>query len=176
MKKSFIAFLAVFICASVGFAQTKNKAKSKAKTKTKIVAVNATTSNMAGGVILKGAALNMETPLVALADVLKDPASYTGKKIRTEGVIERSCTKMGCWLEIAATPGGDTVRAETKHKFFIPLDAAGSKIKAEGEIMVKTISKEDADHFASEGAKLKRNADGTATEVAFVVTGVELSR
>jgi hypothetical protein len=30
--------------------------------------------------------------------------------------------------------------------------------------------------MASEGAKLKLNPDGTATEISFVATGVELSK
>ena len=96
--------------------------------------------------------------------------------MRIEGVIERSCTEMGCWMEIAAVKGGDTVRADTKHKFFIPLQAAGMKIKAEGTFSLNILSKDKADHLAGEGAKLKRNADGTANEIAFVATGVELSK
>ena len=60
--------------------------------------------------------------------------------------------------------------------FFIPLDAAGMKIKAEGAFEVKTLSKEEAEHLASEGAKLKLNADGTATEISFVSRRIRPAR
>jgi hypothetical protein len=46
--------------------------------------------------------------------------------------------------------------------------------RMEGSVSVKTLSKEDADHLAEEGAQLTRNPDGTANEVSFVATGVEL--
>ena len=171
MKKGLLALLiAMSFLGSLALAQTKGKHKGKMMKPATAKAV------MTSGTIKKGAALSEATPLVALADVLKDPAAFAGKKVRIEGIIERSCTNMGCWMEIAAVKGGATVRAETKHKFFIPLDAAGSKIKAEGEIAVKTINKEEAEHLASEGAKLKLNPDGTATEISFLATGVELSK
>ena len=165
MKKllALLFVAAIAFCADAANAQT-NKSKSKSKTK----AAKAT-------VIKRGVAIG-DSEMVSLADVLATPQNFTGKKVVIEGVIERSCTKMGCWMEIAAAKGGDAVRAETEHKFFLPLDAAGMKIKAEGEFSVKTISKEDADHLESEGGKVKRNEDGTATEISFVATGVELRK
>lgn len=166
MKKLFALTLAVCVlCGAVALAQNKNKGKNKTMAK---AAATAT-------VLKKGEPLG-NSPVVNVADVIKDPNAYTGKKIRVEGIIERSCTEMGCWMEIAAVKGGDTVRAETKHKFFIPLDAAGMKIKAEGTVEVKTLTKEEAEHQASEGAKLKLNPDGTATTISLVATGVELSK
>ena len=49
------------------------------------------------------------------------------------------------------------------------------KFRAEGEFSVKTLSKEEVDHLVKDdGAKIKANADGTAHEVSFVATGVEL--
>lgn len=50
------------------------------------------------------------------------------------------------------------------------------KARAEGVTEIKTLSKAEADHLAGEGATLKRNEDGTADEVSFVATGVELTR
>lgn len=162
--KKFLAILfvaAIAFCADAAYAQ-----KSKTKTKSKTAQ---------SSVIKRGAPLG-KSEMVALTDVMANPQNFTGKKVIVEGVIERSCTEMGCWMEIAPAAGGDTLRAETKHKFFIPLQAAGMKIKAEGEFSIKTLSKEDADHLESEGGKVKRNADGTATEISFVATGVELRK
>jgi hypothetical protein len=41
---------------------------------------------------------------------------------------------------------------------------------------VQKLSKDEADHLAGEGAKLHRNPDGTATEVTFIASGVELTK
>jgi hypothetical protein len=38
------------------------------------------------------------------------------------------------------------------------------------------LTKEEADHFEHEGAKLNRNPNGTAKEVTFFATGVELEK
>ena len=59
---------------------------------------------------------------------------------------------------------------------FIPLQAQGMKARAEGVTSVKVLSKADADHLEGEGAKLTRNADGTANEISFVASGVELRK
>jgi hypothetical protein len=167
MKKNLVAILLALFVLGGGAAFGQGKSKGKGK-----MAAKATAKSE---VLKKGEPLGA-SEMVNLADVLKDPAAFAGKKVRIQGVIERSCKNMGCWMEIAAVKGGETVRAETKHKFFIPLEAAGMKIKAEGTIEIKTISKEEAEHMASEGAKLKLNPDGTANEISFVATGVELSK
>jgi hypothetical protein len=50
------------------------------------------------------------------------------------------------------------------------------KAIAEGEFAVATMSKEKADHLEGEGARLKRNADGTVNEVSFIASAVELRK
>jgi hypothetical protein len=50
------------------------------------------------------------------------------------------------------------------------------KARMEGVVEIKKLSKEDVDHLTGEGAKISRNADGTAREVSFVATGVELTK
>ena len=126
--------------------------------------------------IKRGAPLG-DSPAVALSDVLKDPHRYADKAVLVEGVVERVCTRKGCWIELAPEPGAAGVRVTFKdYGFFVPVDAQGMKVKAEGAVVVKELSKEKADHYAEEGARIKRNADGTATEVTFVAAGVELYR
>jgi hypothetical protein len=60
--------------------------------------------------------------------------------------------------------------------FFIPLDSKGMRARAEGVTVTKQLSKKEADHLEGEGAKLARNADGTASEVSFIANGVELRK
>jgi hypothetical protein len=130
------------------------------------------------GVLKRGAALG-DSKKVSLAKVMKDPAKYSGKVVRVEGVIVRSCKMEGCWAELAPDKDGKSVRVKMKdHAFFIPLQSAGAKAKAEGVFSVKTLTKEHVDHLIEEdGAKFEnRNADGTVTEISFEASGIELKK
>ena len=116
---------------------------------------------------------------VALSKVFKEPAKYTGRKLRVEGVIVRSCTMEGCWAELAENKDTKSIRVKMKgHAFFIPLQSAGAFARAEGVFAVKTLSKAQVDQMINEdGAKFdKRNADGTVTEVSFEASGIELKK
>ena len=116
---------------------------------------------------------------VSLAKVMKDPAKYSGKTVRVEGVIVRSCKMEGCWAELAPKADGKSVRVKMKdHAFFIPLQSAGALARAEGVFTVKTLTKAMVDHMIEEdGAKFEnRNADGTVSEISFEATGIELKK
>lgn len=128
-------------------------------------------------VIKRGGAIG-SADKVSLKKVLADPAKYSGKTVRVEGVIVRSCKMEGCWMELAPKADGQSMRVKMKgHAFFVPLDSAGLKAKVEGTVSVKTLTKDHVDHLIEDGAKFdKRNADGTVTEVSFEATGVELSK
>jgi hypothetical protein len=128
-----------------------------------------------GDVIKRGVALNPESPAVAFADVLKQPAKFAGKRVRIEGVVERVCQSEGCWMQITPEPGVAGIRVTFKdHSFFVPKDSKSMKFKAEGEFSVKVLDKAQVDHLVEDGAKIERKADGTADEIRFVATGVEL--
>lgn len=130
------------------------------------------------GVLKRGAPIG-KAKKVSLAKVMKDPAKYSGLLVRVQGVIVRSCKMEGCWAELAPDKDGKAVRVKMKdHAFFIPLQSAGSKAKAEGVFSVKTLTKEHVDHLIEEdGAKFaNRNADGTVTEISFEATGIELKK
>jgi hypothetical protein len=127
----------------------------------------------------RGAAIG-NSDKVSLAKVLASPDKYSGKTVRFEGIVVRSCKMEGCWAEIA--PSADSkqsVRVKMKdHAFFIPLQSAGSFARAEGVFSLKTLKKEEVDHLINEdGAKFdNRNADGSVTEVSFEASGIELRK
>ena len=142
-----------------------------------IVAICVAAIAFAGEAVKRGAAISKDAKSVALTDVLASPGKYTKDPVLVEGTIAAACTNKGCWMQLVPGEGKDGVRVTFKdYAFFIPLDAKGMHAKAEGVAVVKTLSKEDADHLAGEGAKLKRNEDGTAYEVSFVANGVELTK
>jgi hypothetical protein len=140
---------------------------------------NAPVELKTGETIKRGAALGAaKAERAALADVMKNPQKYAGKTVAVEGVIVRSCKKEGCWMELAANKDSKPVRVTFgDHAFFIPLNAAGLNAKAEGVFEVKVLSKEKVDHMVNDdGAKIERNADGTANEITFVAIGVEMTK
>jgi hypothetical protein len=127
--------------------------------------------------IVRGAAISTDAKAVSLATVLETPADYSKTPVVVEGVIASSCDKKGCWMQLVPEEGKRGIRVTFKdYGFFIPLDAKGMKARAEGVTVVKTLSKEQADHLEEEGAKFTRNADGTAVETSFVANGVVLTK
>ncbi len=174
--KTFIASVLIVACSALaGVAAYQESKHSKEKGQESENTMTAAEALSAGGGRIKRGEPLGKSPAVAFADVLKEPAKFTGKRVRIEGVVERVCKMQGCWMQIAPKAGAAGVRVSfLDHKFFVPKDSESLKFMAEGEFSVKVLSKEDADHLAEDGAKLARNADGTAEEVNFVATGVEL--
>ena len=117
-----------------------------------------------------------KSPAVKFADVFKEPQKFAGKAVVIEGVVERVCKAEGCWMQIVPKAGSDeSVRVTFDHKFSVPKDADKMNFKAEGEFSVKVLSKEQVEHLVKDdGAKIKTNPDGTANEIGFLATGVEL--
>ena len=172
MKKLFGLLILTLTFSGIGFAQEKTDKMKPTETDKQV-------NFDAGNVIKRGAPLSTTAKKVSFAKVLKNPKKYAGKNVLVEGVIVRSCKMEGCWMELAPDKDSPSVRVTMKnHRFFIPLNSAGFKAKAEGVFSIKTLSKEQADHLANDdGAKFdKRNADGSVTEIAFEATGVELRK
>ena len=135
------------------------------------------TAAFAGETITRGAAIAKDAKAVPLATVLASPAEYIKTPVVVEGVITTACERKGCWMQLKPADGDQNVRVTFKdYAFFVPLDSKGMKARAEGVTTVKKLSKQEADHLVEEGAKLKRNEDGSAIEVSFVASGVELTR
>lgn len=177
MKKLIIITLSLFLFSAIATAQ-QAELNSKGQPVAKNVQ-NAPVELKSGETITRGAALEKGVKKVSLEKVLDKPAEFADKTVAVEGVIVRSCKKEGCWMEMAAKQGGKSVRVTFgDHAFFIPLNSAGMKVKAQGVFKTKTLSKEHVDHLINDdGAKFdNRNADGTVTEVSFDATGVELTK
>lgn len=131
----------------------------------------------ADDVIKRGAEISGDAKAVPLEQVLAKATDYATTPVLVEGVVKKNCENKGCWMELAPAMDKDGVRVTFKgYAFFIPLDSKGMKARAEGVTAIKTLSKKEADHLEGEGAKLNRNADGTANEISFVASGVELRK
>ena len=170
----FVGLLGLFGISGIAQGELNSKGEPVAKN-----VQNAPVDLKAGATITRGEALSGKAKKITLDKVFKEPAKFADQKVAIEGVIVRSCKKEGCWMEMADKDGGRSVRVTFgDHAFFIPLNAAGMKVKAEGVFKTKTLSKEHVDHLINDdGAKFEnRNADGTVTEVSFDATGVVLTK
>lgn len=131
-------------------------------------------SNTQEGVIVRGEKIG-DSPMVSMDAIAKDPEKYRDKKIVVEGTIESVCQKKGCWMTLEPVEGRMPMRV-TFHNygFFVPKDAAGLRVRAEGKIKVTTLSREDVEHLREEGSRISCKHDGTADEIGFVAMGVEI--
>ena len=169
--KTFLSALALVACFALSASARQDQHKWGHGKKAEPAAASASKD----GVIKRGEAFG-DSPQVAFADVLKEPKKFEGKTVRIEGLVERVCKMEGCWMQIKPSAESEAVvRVTFDHKFSVPKDADKMKFRAEGVVGVKTLTKEEVDHLVKEdGAKIKANPDGTAHEVSFVATGVEL--
>lgn len=108
-----------------------------------------------------GKSPDSDVPFVSLADVLKDPKAYNGKKIRTRGEVVAVCQAAGCWCDLK--PEGGTAIVPTHvtmhdHAFFLPKTAKTKLAEIEGTIAIRELSKGEVDHYNSEGAALVAGA------------------
>ncbi len=112
--------------------------------------------------------------------MLAEPERYAGQELVVSGHVRRACTRMGCWLELAAGPDPETPACRVMfhgHGFLVPTDSAGSDARVEGRLEVKSVTPAHAAHLEEEGARVPNKAsDGSAREVRLMASGVELSR
>ena len=176
MKKHWLLAAMLTLCTTTAFSQAEMNSKGEPVAKND---QNAPVNLKAGETIARGTPISNTVKAARVEKVFTDPEKYAGQTFVVDGVIVRSCKKEGCWMEMADKQGGQSVRVTFgDHAFFIPLNAAGMKVKAQGKFVTKVLSKEHVDHLINDdGAKFdKRNPDGTVTEVSFDATGVVLTK
>lgn len=185
MKKLVFVLSLLLVASGAAFAQhdhgaTKDGQKeNKPAAEKKTNEQNAPVDLKAGETITRGSALAKNVKQISVEKAFADPKTVEGKTVEVKGVIVRSCKTEGCWMELADKEGGRSVRVTFgDHAFFIPLNAAGLKARAQGTFKTNVLTKDKVDHLiAEDGAKFpNRNADGTVTEVSFDATGVELKK
>jgi hypothetical protein len=127
-------------------------------------------------VVVCGAAIGA-VPEVPLAHAIAYPGKYVGKTVIVTGLAEEVCQQKGCWMQVVPEAGQKGIRMTFKdYGFFVPKDAGGMTVRAEGTFVVSVLDKATADHLVAEGASLTLNPDGTADEIGFVANGVELRK
>lgn len=132
----------------------------------------------ADGVVRRGEALSAERPLQVSECVAKADA-LAGKRVKVEGTVTSVCAKKGCWFILRDDMSDQTIRITSKgYRFFVPENAKGRRAVVEGELVVRTLSKEEAQHLADEAAaaegKAAEQVEGPVREVQLAAVGLEL--
>jgi len=112
------------------------------------------------GTLLLGERIS--SPVVPLADIVKDPARYANRTVATTGKVTAVCQEMGCWMEIRDESGQAHVRMHG-HDFFVPKTASGHVARVQA-----TLVKGSDEECAEKGP------GGTVAKVELDATGVEL--
>lgn len=117
-----------------------------------------------------GAAIG-EGDVIMIANIMADPSAYADQDVIIEGQIRQVCQKMGCWFEMAeSSEHSDAIRVKSaEHNIFIPKDSGGKTAIAQGKLMVREVSEEEAEHYRSEGATAE-----AGKELSLALTGVKI--
>ncbi|MBM4279788.1 MAG: DUF4920 domain-containing protein [Deltaproteobacteria bacterium] len=132
----------------------------------------------ADGVIRRGAKLS-EGAALTVVDAVAKAADLDGKNVKITGRVDSVCQAMGCWFTLA-NDGGPSIRISSKgHDIFVPRGAAGRVATVEGEFKVKTLSKEQAQHFEDErplkAGETRKTFTEDVKELSLAITAVEMT-
>lgn len=108
-----------------------------------------------------------EADSIDAGKALADLKSFEGKTVRLTGNVTSVCNSKGCWLKM--TSGGSPLEVFVKFTCpiegrLIPEEAAGKPVVVEGKLTVKTISEEDAKHYAAEAGQTREQLDAIKGE------------
>lgn len=115
-------------------------------------------------------------PTATIGVILAAPDSFPGSQVVViDGTVVRSCTAMGCWMQLADGPDNKGVKVDFHDGgFVIPLGAAGMKARAMGTVTVTVLKPDEVTEAEGTGSAVTKNAKGEPVEVGLQATGVEL--
>ncbi len=115
-------------------------------------------------------------PTTTIDAILADPASFPDSQVVViDGMVVRSCTVMGCWMQLADGPDSKGVKVDFHDGgFVIPLGASGMKARAMGRVTVTVLKPDEVTEAQGTGSAVTKNAKGEPIEVGLQATGVEL--
>jgi hypothetical protein len=121
-----------------------------------------------------GSALPEAGSPLSLAALVKENEKYLDKEVLVETRIAKVCQKKGCFF--VATEGASTARVTFKdYGFFIPTDSGGKDVVLLGTFSRKSISKEQAEHYAADLGETAAPSP-EKFEYSIVATAVKIPR
>ncbi|MEM0912681.1 MAG: DUF4920 domain-containing protein [Pseudomonadota bacterium] len=96
-----------------------------------------------------GSQFNHTLPNKSLDELLTRGEKALGQPFKMQTHIVKVCQKKGCFF--IAQQKQHVIRIAFKdYGFFIPTDSSGKTVMLSGEMVKRTLSKEQADHFSSD--------------------------
>ena len=111
---------------------------------------------------------------ISLGDLMNDNQKYLDHEVLVETRIAKVCQKKGCFF--VAQEGPATVRVSFKdYGFFIPTDSGGKNVVLLGTFSRKSVSKEQAEHYAADLGETTASAP-EKFEYSIVASAVKVPR
>ncbi len=113
-----------------------------------------------------------KTEGLSLSDLIEQKQSHLGKEVRVSATITQVCQAKGCFF-IAVEDENWARITFRDYAFFVPTDAANSRVIVEGVFSEIHLSKAAADHYRSDlGSSGGATEDGALTEYSIVASSV----
>lgn len=158
MKKLFIiSITGLALCAGCG------NNKQEATT----VATDTTTQFFGAQITTDGA--------IAVEQLVAQMQGKDSLKVKITGKIEAVCQKKGCWMNINIGNNQSMKVSFKDYAFFVPKDASGKTVFAEGVAYNDTTSVDDLKHYAQDAGKTKEEIENITQpeiNIGFEANGV----
>jgi hypothetical protein len=126
-----------------------------------------------------GAKFTVIEPPITLAKALEQAPEFDGA-VKVEATVKAVCKKKGCWFTMTDDSTEEVVRVRMKdYGFFVPKNAEGARVVAEGALTSKEISQEEAQHYADDAAEAGEEAkkvEGPQKVWEFTATAIEMKK
>jgi len=110
-----------------------------------------------------------------LAQVIQNESEYLGKSVFVSARVSKVCQKKGCFF--IAQDGAAVARVTfVDYSFFVPTDSASKVVHIVGTFDKKTLTEEQAAHFARDAGSEPGDMARPRQEYAIVATSVVIPR
>jgi hypothetical protein len=124
-----------------------------------------------------GAPLRLSGAALPVSLLLAEPERFDGQTIACQGRVAEVCPKKGCWMTLR--DGERELRVTFQdYAFFVPLDAAGATMRAEGLFRIVETPADELRHYLEDAGREAEAAavTGPVRSYTLVAPGVELRR
>ncbi len=113
--------------------------------------------------------------VVPLSDVIAREEEFLDRQVNVSARVAKVCQKKGCFF--VAQDGAAIARVTfVDYSFFVPTDSGGKDVTIVGTFGKRTISEEQARHYARDEGADAASVTGEQSEYAIVATSVVVPR
>jgi hypothetical protein len=117
-----------------------------------------------------------KTEANSLDDILKDYSKFKNKDVVMEAMVDKVCSKKGCWMTLQGSEKTFRVKFHD-YSFFVPMSLIGKKIWAEGIVKREEISISDTKHYLEDAGASKEEIAAVTKpsfEYSIIAKGVKV--